>query len=128
MELAGIPTYVRFMITTKNKQMNSRIFIIAVLFVAFTSLNVVKGQDRFPDGTPVSNWFKKVEPTRIETLGKSYRITDFGVEQDSTLLQTEKIQAVIDKAHEAGGGVVVIPKGIFLSDSLFFKTKTHLYL
>src|SRR5690606_31440049 len=128
MQLAGIPTYVRFMITTKYKQMKSKIFLITVLFVAFTSLNVVKGQDRFPDGTPVSDWFKKVEPTRIERLGKSYRITDFGVVQDSTVLQTDKIQAVIDKAHEAGGGVVIIPKGTFLSGSLFFKPKTHLHL
>ena len=108
--------------------MNYRSVIIAVLCVCVTLLNQVNAQDRFPDGSPVSDWFKKVEPTRIETLGKSYRITDFGIVQDSTLLQTEKIQAVIDKAHEAGGGVIVVPKGIFLSGSLFFKAQTHLHL
>ena len=47
---------------------------------------------------------------------------------DSTLLQTEKIQAVIDLAHQNGGGVVVVPKGTFLSGALFFKPQTHLYL
>src|SRR5690606_768590 len=111
-----------------NKQMKSRIFIVAMLFVGLTSLNLIKGQDRFPDGAAVSDWFKKIEPTRIDKLGKSYRITDFGVIQDSTVLQTEKIQAVIDKAYESGGGVIVIPKGTFLSGSLFFKPKTHLHL
>src|SRR5690606_28551671 len=76
----------------------------------------------------VSDWFKKIEPTRIDKLEKSYRITDFGVIQDSTVLQTEKIQAVIDKAYESGGEVIVIPKGTCLSGSLFIKPKTHLHL
>lgn len=50
------------------------------------------------------------------------------MKQDSTLLQTVQIQAVIDKAAENGGGVVVIPKGTFLSGSLFFKPGTHLHI
>lgn len=108
--------------------MNRKIFIIALLMIAVGAANTVRSQDRFPDGTPVSDWFKKVEPTRIETLGKAYRITDFGVVADSTILQTEKIQAVIDQAHQGGGGVIIIPKGTFLSGSLFFKPKTHLHL
>ena len=64
----------------------------------------------------------------VISLGKQYVITDHGVKQDSTLLQTVQIQAVIDKAAENGGGVVVIPKGTFLSGSLFFKPGTHLHL
>lgn len=47
---------------------------------------------------------------------------------DSTILQTERIQAVIDKAAQDGGGVICIPKGTFLSGSLFFRPRTHLYL
>ena len=44
------------------------------------------------------------------------------------LMKAEKIQAVIDKASQDGGGVVYIPKGTFLSGSLFFKPNTHLYI
>ena len=47
---------------------------------------------------------------------------------DSTLLQTEKIQAVIDLASNNGGGVIVIPEGTYLSGALFFKPGTHLHL
>src|SRR5690606_12227790 len=54
--------------------------------------------------------------------------TDHGVVRDSNIVQTKSIQAVIDKAFQAGGGVVVIPQGTYLSGSLFFKPKTHLYL
>ncbi len=85
-------------------------------------------QDVFPDGTPVPDWFRRNEPTLIKTLGKQYRITDYGVLKDSTVVQTKKIQSAIDQAHQQGGGVIVIPKGTFLSGSLFFKQGVHLHL
>lgn len=86
------------------------------------------GQEKFPDGTLIPDWFRQNEIVNIETLGGKYKITDHGVVNDSTLLQTEKIQAVIDQASSKGGGVIIIPKGTYLSGALFFKPKTHLYL
>lgn len=85
-------------------------------------------QERFPDGTPISDWFKKSEPVSINTLGKKYILTDYQVANDSTLLQTKQIQKVIDTAAQHGGGVIIIPKGTYLSGSLFFKPNTHLHL
>lgn len=85
-------------------------------------------QELFPDGTPIPAWFSQNTPTDIDALGTPYRVTDHGVALDSTLLQTERLQAVIDAASAAGGGVVVIPRGVFLSGSLFFKPGTHLHL
>lgn len=84
-------------------------------------------QDKWPDGTPVDKWFSQTTPTDPKTLGKQYVVTDYGVvEGDSTLIQTEAIQAVIDLAAENGGGVITIPEGVYLSGSLFFKPGTHL--
>src|SRR5690606_30150206 len=108
--------------------MNRKIVIIALLMNAVGAAHNVRSQNRYNDDTPGSDCFKKVNLTSIETLSKAYRITDFGVVADSTILQTEKIQAVIDQAHQGGGGVIIIPKGTFLSGSLFFKPKTHLHL
>lgn len=85
-------------------------------------------KEAFPDGTPVSNWFSMYEEVDIHKLGKIYRITDHGVVNDSTLLQTAQIQAIIDKAHANGGGVISIPRGVYLSGALFFRQKTHLHL
>ena len=85
-------------------------------------------QEKFPDGTLIPDWFRQNEIVNIETLGGKYKIIDHGVVNDSTLLQTEKIQAVIDQASSKGGGVIIIPKGTYLSGALFFKPKTHLYL
>jgi beta-galactosidase len=84
--------------------------------------------EKFLDGTPVPSWFFQTPPMDIDKLGKQFSITDYGVVDDSTTVQTKQIQAVIDKTAEAGGGVIVIPRGTFLSGSLFFKPKTHLYI
>lgn len=101
--------------------------LLFLLFAVALGINL-SAQDLFPDGTPIPDWFKQNKITDIKTSAKTYLITDFGILNDSTILQTEKIQAVIDKASRNGGGVVVIPKGTFLSGSLFFKPGTHLYL
>lgn len=82
----------------------------------------------FPDGTPIPEWFREHRVVSIKELGKQYCITNYGVQNDSTILQTERIQAVIDKAAQEGGGVICIHKGTFLSGSLFFRPRTHLYL
>ena len=91
--------------------------------------NVVMADDgRFPNGEIGSGWFNDTSRVDIDTLGTKYVLTDYGVEADSTLLQTEAIQRVIDLAASRGGGVVVVPRGIFLSGSLFFRQGTHLHL
>lgn len=82
----------------------------------------------FPDGTPIPEWFREHRVVSVKELGKQYCITNYGVQNDSTILQTERIQAVIDKAAQEGGGVICIPKGTFLSGSLFFRPRSHLYL
>jgi hypothetical protein len=101
---------------------------VLIAFLPLGILAVDNQIDRFPDGTPIPEWFATSEPTDISKLGKLYRITEYGVKNDSTLLQTQQIQAVIDRAAASAGGVVVVPKGVFLSGSLFFKPGTHLHL
>lgn len=59
---------------------------------------------------------------------QDYIITGLGVGTDSTKLNTHNIQKVIDKAEANGGGIIVIPKGVFLTGALFFKPKTRLRL
>ena len=82
----------------------------------------------WPDGTPVPEWFLNAEVPALEALGKTYNIRDFGAISDPSRKQTELIQGVIDKAAAEGGGVVVIPEGVYKTGALFFKQGTHLYL
>ncbi len=107
---------------------------LALLLAAVLSLSALARTpemqpQRFPDGTPISQWHLDNSPIDLSRLGPDYRLTDYGVvADDSTLLQTEAIQAVIDRAADNGGGVVVVPRGVFLSAALFFKPRTHLHL
>lgn len=103
----------------------SKFFLTFSLLFSFSGL---KSQDKFPDGTAIPKWFKENKTTDINKLGKKYIITDNGLKNDSTILQTRQFQAVIDQAAENGGGVIIVPKGTFLISSVFFKQGTHLYL
>jgi polygalacturonase len=108
-----------------NKTFKNTVFKLVVL--VFISSNVL-AQNVFPDGTQISDWFLETRLTDINNLGKQYILTDYDVIIDSARIQTQIIQAVIDKAYNNGGGVIIVPKGTFLSGSLFFKQGTHLYL
>jgi hypothetical protein len=100
-----------------------------LLFVLATLLPFpFYGKEHFPDGTAIPDWFSTYEEVDIHELGKIYKITDYGVVNDSTLLQTAQIQAVIDRAYASGGGVISVPQGVYLSGALFFKQNTHLHL
>ena len=82
----------------------------------------------WPDGTVMDAWFKDTTKVDVAKLGRQYVITDYGVKNDSTIVQTKAIQAVIDRAAQDGGGVVVIPQGTYLTGALFFKQGTHLHV
>ncbi len=107
-----------------------KLFLLVVLSVVLSNSS---GEGKnlnecFPDGRPMSQWFLDKTKIPLEKLGRQFVITSFGAVNDSTILQTESIQRAINEAAAQGGGVVVIPKGIFLSGALFFKPKTHLYV
>lgn len=81
----------------------------------------------FPDGTPIADWFYQTDMPQLDQLGKQYRLDEYGVPQDGQI-HTAEIQRVIDLCAEQGGGVVVIPKGVWRSGSLYFKQGTNLYV
>jgi polygalacturonase len=57
---------------------------------------------------------------------KRYVISNFGAMADGTSVNTKAIQAVIDQCAAQGGGVVVVPKGVFVTGSIFLKPKVNL--
>ncbi len=58
-------------------------------------------------------------------IAADFRVTDFGAANDGVTLATRGIQAAIDAAAAAGGGTVIVPKGIFLSGSIFVKSNVR---
>jgi len=107
---------------------NSFVLLVTFLGCSLVAFAIESRVDVFPDGTKIPDWFLDKKKIELKQLGKQYVITDFGALNDSMVLQTATIQKTIDEAGKKGGGVVVIPKGIFLSGALFFQPKTHLYI
>ncbi|MGP8260613.1 MAG: glycoside hydrolase family 28 protein [Acidobacteriaceae bacterium] len=72
----------------------------------------------------------KGSPTYAPNLPKRTRrclITDSGAAGDGKTVNTKSIQSAIDKcAEDKNGGTVVVPKGVFLSGSIFLKQGVNL--
>ncbi|MEO1416707.1 MAG: glycoside hydrolase family 28 protein [Bacteroidota bacterium] len=64
----------------------------------------------------------------LSSSATDYNVLDYGAKPDGTTLCTEQIQAAINAAYRRGGGRVVIPKGRFLSGSIYLKSKIELHL
>lgn len=62
------------------------------------------------------------------TQKNEYNILDFGAIGNGQHINTIAIQNAIDQAYKEGGGIVIIPKGEFLSGSLRLKSKVSIYL
>ena len=102
--------------------------ILSLILIATYALASSAKKELWPDGSTMDAFFSNTSKVDIAALGKQYIITDYGVKNDSSLMQTDEIQAVIDRCAGEGGGVIVIPDGTFLSGSLFFKQGTNLYV
>jgi len=57
---------------------------------------------------------------------KRYVITDFGAVGDGKTVNTKAIQAAIDRCASSSGGVIVVPRGTFLSGAIFLKQGVNL--
>jgi alpha-L-rhamnosidase len=70
-------------------------------------------------------------PINVETRNsdeKRYNIVERGAICDGKTLNTKAIQAVIDECAQKGGGILVIPKGVFVSGALFLKPGVNIEL
>jgi hypothetical protein len=59
---------------------------------------------------------------------RAVRITDHGARGDGITLNTEAIAAAIAACVKAGGGRVVVPRGIFLTGPVELKSRVELHL
>ena len=81
----------------------------------------------FPDGTPMEKWFGETEAPELSSMGPACSLTAAGIRPDGKI-HTAEIQTLIDRMHENGGGVLVIPAGTWMSGALFFRPGVHLYI
>ena len=81
----------------------------------------------FPDGTSIDSWFNENPQIELSNLGEQFFVTDYQILDDGKE-HTKEFQDLIDKVFTLGGGVIVVPKGIFITGALFFRQGVNLYL
>ncbi len=59
---------------------------------------------------------------------KEFLITDYGAVADGKTKNTEAFRKAIQACHEAGGGVVEVPNGVFLTGAIHLKSNVNLHL
>lgn len=67
---------------------------------------------------------KTIEPL----MGAVYNVRDFGAYGDGMMVVTDSIQAAIDRAAAAGGGLVYFPPGTYVSGTLVLRDSVTLHL
>ena len=108
----------------------NRIYSYLFLFIIGSFISYAKDQknkDTWPDGTEISEWFHDNSRVNLSELGKQYLITDWGIVNDGKI-HTKELQNLIDTISTNGGGVVVVPEGVYLTGAVFFKPGVHLHL
>ena len=112
-----------------------RLFFLALTAAAFLQPAAAHNPDYshdscsglFPDGSPIPEWFSDTASVAAGRKIKEYRLTDYNIFPDGRL-HTREIQALIDYAAASGGGMIVVPKGVFMSGGLHFRQGTHLHI
>ncbi|HSV88973.1 MAG TPA: glycoside hydrolase family 28 protein [Bacteroidales bacterium] len=59
---------------------------------------------------------------------REFYVTAFGAVGDGKTLDTEAIRAAIQACYQAGGGMVVVPEGAFLTGAIHLKSNVNLHL
>ena len=81
----------------------------------------------FPDGTPIPDELISDDLPGMYELGPWWDLREHGIKSGEKV-QTAAIQKIIDRAAKTGGGVVIVPRGTYVSGSLFFPRGVHLFL
>lgn len=109
----------------KNRQ-NKSLLLILPVGMLFLILASCTGDGKSDLVRKLESIFYEASFARIPE--RTFSVADYGAEGDGQSLDTRAIQAAIDAASEAGGGVVTLPEGLYVSGALFLKSNVELRL
>ena len=96
-----------------------------ILIVIAISLCIVSFADSAPSGTSLET--QGIAEGATQDLPE-YNIIDYGAVDGGNTLNTIAVQKAIDACAKAGKGQVVIPKGIFLTGTVYMNNNITLYI
>jgi len=95
------------------------VFFVTPVLGQSTAATDVKG---------LPEWVKKVGARRAPNRRRVFLADRFGAVGDSVTNSTKAIQEAIDACAKAGGGIVTLKPGGYVTGALFLKNKVHLRL
>jgi polygalacturonase len=122
--------YLRTNSTSKEKLAISFILVIFP-FLILENYNLLRKSDIYK-ANDSSGWakvpgiLKRIVPPKFPNY--DFNIVDYGAEPGGKILCTQAIRKAIDACNKAGGGRVIIPKGIFLTGAIHLKDNVNLHL
>lgn len=82
----------------------------------------------FLNGTGYGQQLQLPEVQQVSFRNDTFNIIQFGAVPDGITLNTKAINDAISACHQKGGGVVLIPEGLWLSGPLVLKSNVNLHL
>jgi polygalacturonase len=62
------------------------------------------------------------------TYSQTFNILDFGAKSSESFINTDPINDAIRQCSSVGGGIVIIPKGKFITGTVHLKSNVNLHL
>ena len=102
---------------------------IAMLSMTIGTANAAKKDVKITDEPwkDVNKVLKRIKAPKFKE-NKTFKITDYGAVNEKEDYNTGAVNKAIDAAAEAGGGVVVVPKGTFYTGPITLKSNVKLHL
>ncbi len=102
---------------------------VACLWLASGSLGAQRGAPTLDPRSLTADLPFPMPPVALPQIpARTVRITDHGARGDGETLNTAAIAAAIAAAVKAGGGRVVVPRGVFLTGPVELKSRVDLHL
>ncbi len=89
----------------------------------FAEAAVQQPQPRPPAGKQPQTLHDKVPDD-----ARRFSVRDYGAAGDGVHLDMKAIQAAVDAAHSAGGGIVLVPPGVYRTGTIQLKSGVHLHV
>ncbi|MGY5354590.1 glycoside hydrolase family 28 protein [Wenyingzhuangia sp. IMCC45467] len=111
----------------------NKIKIIAGVFALFTLVNCKKQEHKSAElhktqGIDFKSLPFKMPKVELPVFKKdTFNIVDFGAQPNSFALSTKAINNAIEHAAAKGGGVVVIPSGMWTTGPIYLKSNVNLH-
>lgn len=107
----------------KSLKMSKYISILTCILALFFTVQIQAQTDIYKD---IEFNMPKVLETSFPN--KSVNIKDFGAKPDGIFKNTKAINDAISDINKKGGGKVIVPRGIWLTGPIYFKSNVNLHL